>query len=91
MPYIKYERRKDLDIHLESLAQEILNNKETLAGDLNYSISYLLNKFVQDKINYSLGNTIIGALECAKLEFYRRVLAQYEDKKIDENGDVYRV
>lgn len=30
-----------------------------------------------------------GAIECAKLEFYRRVAAPYEDKKIAENGDVY--
>jgi len=31
----------------------------------------------------------IGALECAKLELYRRVAAPYEDTKIAENGDVY--
>jgi len=34
-------------------------------------------------------NAIIGALECAKLELYRRVAAPYEDDKIAENGDVY--
>ena len=34
-------------------------------------------------------NAIIGALECAKLELYRRVAAPYEDDKIIENGDVY--
>jgi hypothetical protein len=28
-------------------------------------------------------------LHCAADEFYRRVAAKYEDKKIDENGDVY--
>ena len=31
----------------------------------------------------------MGALECAKLELYRRVAAPYEDVKIMENGDVY--
>ena len=30
-----------------------------------------------------------GALRCAQMEFYRRVAAPYEDKKIQENGDVY--
>ena len=30
-----------------------------------------------------------GALECAKLEFARRIVAPYEDAKIKENGDVY--
>lgn len=38
---------------------------------------------------YSVYNDIIGALECAKLEMYRRMVAPYEDQKIVENGDVY--
>jgi hypothetical protein len=32
---------------------------------------------------------IIMALECVKIEFYRRMLAYYEDYKILENGDVF--
>jgi len=32
---------------------------------------------------------VIGALEACKLEFYRRAVVPYEDKKIKENGDVY--
>lgn len=31
----------------------------------------------------------LGAVECAKLEFMRRVVAPYEDGKILANGDVY--
>ena len=31
---------------------------------------------------------MIGALESAKLELYRRSIALYEDTKIKENGDV---
>jgi hypothetical protein len=31
---------------------------------------------------------LIGMLECAKLELYRRSVANYEDEKILENGDV---
>ena len=34
-------------------------------------------------------NELIGALECAKQELYRRVVAPYEEDKIEENGDVY--
>ena len=30
------------------------------------------------------------ALECAKLELYRRLAAPYEDEKRKETGDVYR-
>ena len=39
--------------------------------------------------SYATINDIIGALEGAKMEFYRRVVAPYEDEKIKENGDVY--
>jgi len=31
----------------------------------------------------------IAALECAKLELYRRMVAPYEDIKLKENGDVF--
>ena len=31
---------------------------------------------------------IIGALECIKMELYRRGVSEYEDKKILENGDI---
>jgi len=32
---------------------------------------------------------VLGALEGAKQEFYRRKVVQYEENKIAENGDVY--
>jgi hypothetical protein len=39
--------------------------------------------------SYQSINDVLGALEGAKLEFYRRIAAPYEDTKIQENGDVY--
>jgi hypothetical protein len=41
-------------------------------------------------LRYAHINEAIGALECAKLELYRRVAAPYEDEKMKESGDVYR-
>jgi hypothetical protein len=38
--------------------------------------------------NYQHFNDVLGALEGAKLELYRRRIAPYEDTKIVENGDV---
>ena len=38
--------------------------------------------------NYAACNTVIGALECAKLELYRRIIGPYEDKAIEKNGDI---
>jgi hypothetical protein len=41
-------------------------------------------------LRYAHLNEVIGALECAKLELYRRIAVPYEDQKITESGDVYR-
>lgn len=67
-------------------------------GQLNYLITSIclayargINKEAEvfpEVITYSLGNDIIGALECAKQEFYRRQLAPYEDRKALDNGDI---
>ena len=86
MPYIKLEARERLlDLldhynHLPGAAN---------AGELNFVITVLLNKYFREHGgNYQVANDIVGALEGAKLEFYRRTMAPYEDKKILENGDV---
>lgn len=39
--------------------------------------------------NYQAINDVIGALEGCKLEFYRRLVSEYEDGKAATNGDVY--
>jgi len=63
-------------------------------GELNYIITKKVDSYLTRKgVNYANLNEIIGVLECAKLEFYRRIVANYEDSKIEniENGDVYTV
>ena len=46
-------------------------------------------KLIKDKgESYSNYAECIAALECAKIELYRRKIAPYEDKKIEENGDI---
>ena len=86
MPYISQPDRKRLDGAIENLAKLINQNQR--AGDLNYSITRLL-LLNQGEGRYKDFNELIGALESAKLEFYRRRVAPYEDKKAQENGDVY--
>lgn len=82
MPYIKQERREAI----------LAGAKPQDAGELNFAISVLVDNYLKDKggIKYSHLNEVVGALDCAKLELYRRLAAPYEDKKIEENGDVYR-
>ena len=79
MPYVKEDRR---NIWLRKLP--------TTAGDLNYDITCLLLEYVEEHgLGYETLNTVGGALNYANLEFYRRVVAPYEDRKREENGDVY--
>lgn len=85
MPYIKQTRREELLSKMGSL----LSIKDLNQGDLNYIISKLSHTYLHNKgCNYATCNDIIGVLECAKLEFYRKIVSPYEDKKILENGDI---
>ena len=84
MPYIKPERRALLKYFIEKHPPEN-------AGELNYLITTLIWKYVSLKgEKYQHYNDVMGALEGAKLELYRRKIAPYEDVKIKENGDVYK-
>ena len=89
IPYIQQSDRDTLDYHIDYLSVAVLNS-ENPEGEINYSISRLLHKIMTQKgVNYKLLNSMIGVLECAKLELYRRVATPYEDLKVLENGDVY--
>lgn len=82
MPYIDMKSRKKLQ------------NGESPSnpGELNYLISDLVDNYLISKggIRYANINEIIGVLECAKLELYRRIAAPYEDSKCIESGEVYK-
>jgi len=94
MPYIKQSERDHLDGLLEELFtlpdNSTTKGRETAAGRINYVITKIL-KFQLSVYgeSYDHYNSLIGVLECAKLELYRRRVALYEDVKIKENGDVY--
>lgn len=86
MPYVDTDSR----IRLEALTEEISKSCITGAGDLNYAFSLLCKRYLDiNGVRYQYVNDIVGALEGAKLEFYRRIAAPYEDTKIESNGDVY--
>lgn len=59
-------------------------------GELNFTFTALAyDYFKRMGRDYNAANDVLGALEGAKLEFYRRVVAPYEDVKKEQNGDVY--
>ena len=82
MPYINADRRKAI----------LSGAKPQDPGELNFAITAMVDRYLEDKgeLRYANLNEVIGALDCAKLELYRRLAAPYEDQKIAENGDVYR-
>lgn len=83
MPYISRVNRP---------AFEALQQLERIEGpgELNYALTLLAKRYVElHGLSYKTVNDVLGALDGAKAEFYRRVAVPYEDKKIAENGDVY--
>ena len=87
MPYIETADR--LRLEEESEASGCMLPTPRNAGELNYVITLIVHEYWENNgSNYQAFNDIIGALEGAKLELYRRRVAPYEDIKIEENGDV---
>ena len=82
MPYINRSARDEIE-------PKSLRTAET-AGELNYQITRLVWRYVESHgMFYHTFNEIIGVLDCAKMEFYRRIVTPYEDHKQERNGDVY--
>lgn len=80
MPYIRQEDRESIGVACPVFAP----------GDLNYVISMALKSYwLHSQQTYTDINDIMGAIESAKLEFYRRVAVPYEEEKIKTNGDIY--
>ena len=81
MPYIKQERREGLgflDFYPEN------------SGELNFVLTSIVIRYLENHgLEYKTCNDIVGALENCRHEFQRRIQDPYEDKKIQDNGDVY--
>lgn len=90
MPYIKRSKREEITNNTDITPElYIQSNRIDTAGDLNYAFTILAQDYLKRKnLTYQHINDIIGALEGAKLEMYRRIASPYEDKKIEDNGDV---
>jgi len=88
MPYINPIDRPQFD---KVFSGFFPTTADLTAGGLNYLITRLILRYIEATggTSYTRINEVIGVLECAKLELYRRRAAAYEDKKMDQNGDVY--
>jgi hypothetical protein len=90
MPYIPKKDREKFDSLIEDIVDELTSHGYTSpkVGELNYVMSSIIWKLFKQNPSYTLGNNLIGTIQCVDREFYRRKLAKLEDKKILENGDI---
>lgn len=59
-------------------------------GELTYAMTKLALAYVEQQGKcFTVCAEVMSALHATDLEFYRRLVAPYEDAKILENGDVY--
>ena len=80
MPYITKEAR-----------EELYDRDPENAGELQYLIAMMMSDYISDKdqYDYQTLNDVKGALAGAQQEFYRKIVAPYEEKKELLNGSVY--
>lgn len=80
MPYIENtNRRRDI------LSKG--NDDPRTVGELNFNITLMCHRYLERiGVNYTNINSVIGVLDCAKMELYRQIASKYEDKKKTENG-----
>jgi hypothetical protein len=85
MPYIPVERREEI----------MEGSKVNTPGELTWVLTAAINLYLKDRTLHKDDNTfvdyadVLAALEATKLEFYRRIVAPYEEQKCFDNGDVY--
>jgi hypothetical protein len=95
MPYIEQAQRHHIDPHIEGLkatVRDMLVRDDQVDGIVNYVVTRVVSSLLLEGrgvLHYADIARAVTALECAKMELYRKVAAPYEDVKAAENGDVY--
>jgi len=85
MPYIPQEERDHFKQHN---LDWIMADADT-DGKFNYVFSTMIRAWCDmEDHSYSTYARVLGNLDAIKLEFYRTVVAPYEDEKRKLNGDI---
>lgn len=86
MPYIAQNDRDDF----AEFRGVVSGLEPKTAGEIQYMIAVIVAEFMKNSdYRYQNMNDVMGALNGANLEFYRRYVAPYEDECIAKNGDVF--
>lgn len=97
MPYISPKHRQTLDPLIDRLALQIVHEAQGLeydaafSGLLNYTCTRLALKVVRHQfgpMRYWIIALLTGTFKNIADEFYRRVAVPYENRQIEESGDV---
>ena len=91
MPYIRPEKREVLNPAIDEMLNALRelesdDPENDMGGNLNYAITVLLKRCYGTK--YSEMAQAVSVLEMAKLEYYRKDVAPYENQKEFDNGTV---
>jgi hypothetical protein len=93
-PYIAGEKRPDKDQLIDQLI-EILRDDPKIDGSVNYVITRIVAGSLRPDTgwSYTIASDAVKAFECAKLEFYDRILKPLELDARKRNGDIreYRI
>ena len=97
MPYIKQEDREQYDLAISEIVDALVTEatkNSMFKGNMNYIFTKIGKDFMAEmianghKFGYNQMDDVASAMRGAAVEWDRRVLAPYEDQKIEENGDV---
>ena len=96
MPYIKQEDRDVVGEALDRLthAADGVMRLGGRDGAVNYLITEIVTRLIRapgertGAWRYADIAAGVGAFECAKLEFYRRIAGPKEDAAVEANGDI---
>lgn len=88
-PYIVKPSRKMLDDSIQEII-DLIQVSDKPHGEANYAISRIVAGSLEPKTgwNYAALAAAYACFLAAAAEFYRRMLADYEDYAIEKNGDI---
>jgi len=86
MPYLRDEDKDEVNALRVGVAFYMPQDRSL--GRLTYAIYRLAHNYLGPSAGFADYAEVLGCLEAAKLELYRRKVAPYEDTKITTNGDV---
>jgi hypothetical protein len=82
--YISQTSREHIEPHLQSLSENIHTT-----GDLNYAVTRLSLRLLElQGIRYDNIAGIIGTLRLVADEMVRRLVVEFLDLRVEENGDL---